>query len=665
MKRYLLLFIIFNLNANIIDGNTNPIGNPRDLSLNPIDVGILVDEFVTTSIKNHNLTNLSGTDRLRTFTACSQLVLENTTLDLDGTFTFTHGSIRIVGNCTINGSSDFNKFRFASHMIYITESSSLRIGPNVIFEYAPTSSILDGIRFFSPSSKLILEDATLTVSNTYGLNLIRGQLQIEGNSIVDNVYTDTSKALVLGYGPMSSGDCKLKITNGSKLTVKNAGIVYRNVGTSSLQGTGELEIDKKGSFLVEETVDVGNSNITLNASLLKSAVKKGDIQASPTFLDNDTSSIARAFGFHFGPDGKTLISAMRDNSTQDIRFYNFENKSMSAPYMTVSIPATWGSFDARAISNDMKYLSSADHNIGTLYYTDIVNQEVALQSLTEAWDNNTVYFAEISPDNRFVAYGGYGNVGGGSQALKIYSFNGTNLSATTVAGDTFIGATSDRCRGPLSFSPTGRYLMAGGFHHGQNLDQIRIYRFDDSTCTLNTISDVSDGDTDFNCASSGEVEGVSFSKDERFICATDPDNGDEDVRLYALIDNQVTKIATLGGFTSYEYANDARFSNNGKYLAICGNRSGSQDVRIYRFDGTSSTLDDDHIVASIDAGTPTNISFSPDDRYLSVSLDSGTRQFAVYELSYNDDSQKTTLFKDTTIKLSKDLKLTDVNLKMK
>ena len=660
MKRYLILFLICNLNADIIDGNTDPIGNPRDLSLNPIDVGILLDEFVTTSIKNHNLTNLSGTDRLRTFTACSQLVLENTNLDLDGTFTFTHGSIRIVGNCTINGSSDFNKFRFASHMIYITESSSLRIGHNVIFEYAPTSSILDGIRFFSPSSKLILEDATLTVSNTYGLNLIRGQLQIEGNSTVDNVYTDTSKALMLGYGPMSSGDCKLKITNGSKLTVKNAGIVYRNVGVSSLAGTGELAIDKNGSFLVEETVDMSNSNITLNASLLKSNIKKGDLtDLSFTYSDNQSITTARSIAF--ATDGKTLIGACDDASSKDIRIYNFENKSMSGgvPYLTVSVTGAAGSLDIKRISNDIKYIASPDWGEAAYVYSlDIVNQTIARQSQSAAFDgSNTAYASDISPDNRFVAFGGTGNINGGT--MRIYSFNGINLSTNVIAGVQFDGSSSDLCR-VVSFSPTGRYCAAIGRHDNTDTSQLRVYRFDEIGRTL---TELTDGTADFNFAENVAVDGVSFSKDERFICAASNDSGSEDARLYSINDNQLTKIATVGGYIPPR-ANDIEFSNDGKYIAIGGNRSGTQDIRIYRFDGTSKTFDDDHIIVSINSNVVNCLNFHPSDRYLAIA-NSSTDIFEVYELSYNDDSQKITLFKDTTIKLSKDLKLTDVNLKMK
>ena len=138
--------------SEIINGNTDTFGSPRNLSLNPILAGNDVnDPTQTTSIIKHTLTNLSGVDRLMTYTATSKVVFQNTSLILDGTFTFTHGSIEIVGDVGISGSGQ--TFRFESSSLLISSNSSLSIGNGVTLEFAPTSSRQRAIYFEDNTGK--------------------------------------------------------------------------------------------------------------------------------------------------------------------------------------------------------------------------------------------------------------------------------------------------------------------------------------------------------------------------------------------------------------------------------------------------------------------------------------------------------------------------------
>ena len=95
---------------------------------------------------------------------------------------------------------------------------------------------------------------------------------IEGSSVIDNASTNTMKAVHLGNGAYSNADCKLKIRPNAKLTVRNAGIVFRNVGTGSLDlagGRGNLEVDTNANFMLETNVNLQN-NIGWTALMLAS-----------------------------------------------------------------------------------------------------------------------------------------------------------------------------------------------------------------------------------------------------------------------------------------------------------------------------------------------------------------------------------------------------------
>ncbi|MCK4264734.1 hypothetical protein KAW80_00030, partial [Candidatus Babeliales bacterium] len=231
-KIYLLVLLILNttLNSDIINGSTDPVGRPRDLSINPIYVGF--DHSQTTSIKNHTLTHLSGSEVLVTFTTSSHLVLEDSTLSLDSSFTFSHGTIEITGDVSIEGSG--KEFYFNSVFLRINTGSTLRIGNGVTFIYTPTSTTKFGIQFEDSTSIFKLDSATLKIDNNFGLHLSDGVLEVNGNSIIDNTSTDTNQALILGFGTSRYLDCKLKINSGSELNIQNAGIISRNIGPTGI-----------------------------------------------------------------------------------------------------------------------------------------------------------------------------------------------------------------------------------------------------------------------------------------------------------------------------------------------------------------------------------------------------------------------------------------------
>ena len=683
MKKILLLLLVQSIcHANIIDGNTDVYGRPRDVSLNNIEIGGLYTDALTTSIKNHTLTNVSGQDRIWTFTSVSKLVLENSTLDLDGTLTFSHGVIQIVGNCAINGSSDFNKFRYEGHLIHISEGSELRIGPGVNFEYAPTGSTRKGIRFSSSSSKLTLEDSTFTVSNGMGLNLVNGQIRIEGNSVIDSFFTEdnvkyldrniayTDAALVLGYGSTNYGDCKLKIASGAKLNVKNAGIIYRNNGADGFdasEGGGILKIDKKGSFISYLDDNFLSSGVEVDKSLLNSKRKQG----APISLEYitgydagvDATADARSIAWH--PSGRYLATGVINHSSNyDVVLLSFDGSSLSsiANYNFSDATTVWprgacfsnsgkylaiGSFVANpgdGYSTYVLYFSETDPELYYLSGTYNINA-----SASGVWDNKDIW----SPDDRYISCAS--NIT--TAKFGILGFDGTSTSfnaanQVTYASGYYLGT---------SWSRDGKYVTASAAN-SSGTRKFYVYRFENGVI-VNGGNPVAGIDV---ASTSDAFASPNFSEDGRFITIV---SSTGEVEVYKFDGSSLTLLG------SYSHGGDASVGNintewfmDGRYILAKGFSDYTCDI--YPFDGEQRVGSAfTRIVNSDLSGDYTYMGagfISPDGKHLAMATKTNnTNELRIYKINYNEDDSKVFSIKNATIKLTKNTTLRDINLKMK
>ena len=680
MKKLLLVLLVQSIcHANIYDGNTDAIASPRDLSLNPMDIG-QQDVSQTTSVKNYILTNLSGQDRLRTFTTTSQMVLENSTLELDGTFTFSHGSIKVVGNCVINGSSDFNKFRFESHLIHITEGSELRIGPGVNFEYASTCSLATGIRFANSASRLVLEDATLTVSNRHGLNLIRGILKIEGSSTIDNYFTEdtvafldtktsfTETALVLGNGPSSDGDCKLQIASGAKLTIKNAGIIYRNDKAGSFDGSdgqGTLVIDKNGSFLIDSTGDFNSGGISFNMNNLSSKKRLGilvDLTSIDT-IDFAGSNGTIAYSCVWTSDGKYLaVIGNTADSNNEVELFSFNGSNLtsidtidfSGANGTDTLTCEW--------SPDGKYLAvigdttDGDNEVEIFSFNG--SSLTSIDTINFAGVNGiSAYACDWSPDGKYLAV--IGDTTDNNNDIEIFRFNGSGL--TSIDTIDFAGSNGTYTRS-CAWTLDGKYLVVVG-DTADDDNEIEIFSFNGSSLTsIDSIGFAgANGTTDYSCA---------WSPNSKYLVVVGEttDNNNE-IELFSFNGSSLTLIDTIdfagsNGTTAYS----CTWSPDGKYLVVVGNTADNDnEIEIFSFNGSSLTSINTINFVGANGIYPFDCAWSLDGKYLAVvgNTSDNDNEIEIFTCNYSVDDSKVAIVKDSTIKLDKDLTLRDINLKMK
>ncbi|MCK4264735.1 hypothetical protein KAW80_00035 [Candidatus Babeliales bacterium] len=626
-KIYLLILLILNtsLNSDIINGSTDTVGRPRDLSINPIYIGF--DHSQTTSIKNHTLTHLSGSEALVTFTTSSHLVLEDSTLSLDSSFTFSHGTIDIVGTVNIEGSG--KTFNFGSVFLRINSSSRLRIGEGVTFVYTPTSKTKGAIQFYNDDSVFELDGATLKVDNSLGLQMNIGTLEINGNSIIDNASTDTLQALILGYGTATNTDGPLKINSGAKLTIKNAGLILRNL--ENIQGDGTLVVERTSNFIIEQNLDLNNNNFNFSSPQLSSKVGKGAVSSvdspelygkmlffTPNSLDwrpQDDYLIEAAGGAIYD---KTLTQTIAQLSSMS-RIVNWD------PY---------GRYIAATQTESIKGVVQYDEGHNILEFLVTV-------------DNGIVDFAfdtKFSPDGRYFLCPGIES--GSTDMLYLYKFLPEESSKLELATNILVDSYQ-----LFEWSPNGRYLAA--------LDSVssslNIYDFDE-TPTTKLITTVS------SSVSKGQHGKSIWSPDGRHFAVY------RTVSPYVIVYNFDGTTATqVASNTTALLYGSLTWSPDGRGIAI-GENNGK--LSVFKFDGSSLTpLNIGGSTSPVDLGSAIRgIVWSKGGEYIAIARTqddtSDVNEILIHKANFSIQPAEASMQNIDSLNLNKNLTLKDVILKL-
>ncbi len=163
-------------------------GSDNTLSLNGTAT-LIVEGGASLLLQNITIDGVAE-DRIRLLDAQSTLSLEDVTFILEQDFTFDQGSLDILGNFTITGTSAFNYTTSQQSIIRggrVNDASGAMfyIGSLIIdhslFYYAPVSNVSSLLWFESELSSLKLISSTLQ-ANT--LSLIAGSMAVEGYSFI-------------------------------------------------------------------------------------------------------------------------------------------------------------------------------------------------------------------------------------------------------------------------------------------------------------------------------------------------------------------------------------------------------------------------------------------------------------------------------------------------
>ena len=181
-------------------------GRNNTLSLNGTAT-LVVEEGASLLLQNITIDGVAE-DRIRLLDSQSTLSVEDATFLLESDFTFDQGTLDVLGDFTITGSSTFNyttsqQATIRGGRVNDELGAMFYVGSLIIdhsfFNYAPTSGSASLLVFESELSSLKLISSTLQ-ANT--LSLITGSLMVEGYSFLRG---DTM--ITLGNGTESGNVC--------------------------------------------------------------------------------------------------------------------------------------------------------------------------------------------------------------------------------------------------------------------------------------------------------------------------------------------------------------------------------------------------------------------------------------------------------------------------
>lgn len=235
--------------ATTIQGNCVIDGNGKKITLE--DCGkIVVDANSSLLLRNITLQGMSN-NYLCCFDGTSILSLQDVNWYQDCDFSFTTGSLQVLGDWVLRGTHVFSYQSAQTSTIH--SEARIVLDKGITFSYAPSIASRDLIAMEDVTSVLRLNGATLYATST-GLRLTNGTLQIKGDvdfhSEVVSTTTTTSKidgGISFGDG-VSANDCVCEIFDGSKLNVKHGSLHYCNVAQDSFVSKSRLSAIEVSSF---------------------------------------------------------------------------------------------------------------------------------------------------------------------------------------------------------------------------------------------------------------------------------------------------------------------------------------------------------------------------------------------------------------------------------
>ncbi len=207
-------------------GNVKVLGRGQSLDLSNTASITIAGHSSALLLDNVTLKNLRGTS-LRALHSNSTVSLQDATLKLSSTYTFTQGHLEIVGDSKIMG--DGQIFSYTSPQTSsICSRAMLTIDRNTTFSYSPHGSTNKGLIWMPDiTSVLYLNGATLKTTTT-GIQFKRGTLLIDGKvNLYNDSATSLSQAIVFGDG-VAANDANISIMPAASINLQTGLIDYRN-----------------------------------------------------------------------------------------------------------------------------------------------------------------------------------------------------------------------------------------------------------------------------------------------------------------------------------------------------------------------------------------------------------------------------------------------------
>ncbi len=208
--------------SSILNGNSNVCCPKTDGGC----VGrIVIERGSSLLIKNLELRNVTD-ETFYCMDNAATITFQNVKLILGANYTFSQSRFEVLNKLKISGGYQF-AYR-SNKQSNILVFSSLNLDKNVTFSYDPITAQKDRLSFGDQTSIFSLNNASLHTTST-GLQLIKGTLEVVGNSYLSSSALRELDGIILGDGQVSGNDFTINVREGSQLELLSGFVVYNNV----------------------------------------------------------------------------------------------------------------------------------------------------------------------------------------------------------------------------------------------------------------------------------------------------------------------------------------------------------------------------------------------------------------------------------------------------
>jgi Tol biopolymer transport system component len=541
-------------------------GNGNTLLLNDY-AQIFVDNNVTLTLRNLvvcNTKNNVNNPCLRISGNRGKLALDNVELAMANDMALAQGQLYFHNEVIFTGSSTF--IYNSPEASFITRSGVVKFDKGTTFSFAPTSTADHLFKLQDKTSTLYLNGCTLKTTSS-GMRLTKGNL------ILDNKIVLESNP---GNGSMPA---TLTLLDDADYTTTSGGL---NISAWHPNGN-VLAI---GGQRVLSTPGFANHNELRLFSFDGASLTALTSQDYGTNFNNQVQALAWTPDGRFLAVGGTLADTVGGfANTDELRIYSFNGSTLTAvtsqPYGTAGA--------------------------------------------------GQIYDLSWNPDGKTIALVGriQAAVGGfpSTDSIRLYSFNGTSLTALTSQP---YGPGSQTLR--VAWSPDGKTLAIGGGSPTAvggfaNTDQLRLYSFNGSTLTALTSSS-------YGSSSAFNVYALAWSPDGKSLAFGGDLGGGpvpNQLRVCSFTGNTLKLTAGQPYGIQITWID---WSPDGKTLAVTGQSTGTE-----LFDFSSTTTLNAITTVSIASYTPT-VRWAPNGKTLSLSAYSPTsgNELQLYSVGFSQES---------------------------
>jgi len=237
----------------------------------------IIDNYASLMIGNQVMTGLSGT-KIQCRDMTSTLTLVDTTLILDGDFTFTQGRIDIIGKVKLETTNNAKFIYMSEQPLTIQSNAKLVLDEDVTFSYAPLSGAPDLLRFADSTAVLEFKGGDLHTTGT--LHLTKGTIRISTNAHLSTSSIDYN--IVFGSGD-AVDDLICIILRDQALRVTQGVLSYKNVLSSSWQmfdTFSTLHMFDNTQLQIYETINLNKGRIEFDEDTILAVASGKDVIGS-------------------------------------------------------------------------------------------------------------------------------------------------------------------------------------------------------------------------------------------------------------------------------------------------------------------------------------------------------------------------------------------------